>query len=92
MFKDKRVVYGLLAGAAIIGGALASYYLSESESPGEIPSIGPVKRDASGYIEFEQFLEIFKISSASAKTQFAAKKKELIKERRAVPKDSETYS
>ena len=45
MFKDKRVIYGLLAGAAVIGGALMSYYLSDSESAGEIQSIGPVKRD-----------------------------------------------
>lgn len=57
LFKDKRITYALLAGAVtIIGGALLSHYLSDGGSPDEIPSIGPVKRDASGYIEFQQFL------------------------------------
>ena len=45
MFKDKRVDYGLLAGALLIGGALLPYYLSDSECADEIQSIGPVKRD-----------------------------------------------
>ena len=42
IFKDKRVACAMLAGAAIIGSAGLSYYLSDGESQ----SIGPVKRDA----------------------------------------------
>ena len=54
LFKDKRVVYGALLGAATLIGALAYHYMSDSseESTDALPSIGPVKRDGQGYIEF----------------------------------------
>ena len=59
LFKDKRVVYGLLAGAAVIvGAAVISHYMGSSSAVEAEPSaaIGPLKRDDSGYIEFEQFI------------------------------------
>ena len=73
--KDKRVVYGLLAGAAILVGAYLYHKLGSSEAETEAAdSIGPLRRDQSGYIEFEQFIQIFEVSSAQAKVQFAKKK------------------
>ena len=48
LVKDKRVVYGLLAGAAVIvGAAVLSHYYGSSSSAEAEPSlsIGPLKRD-----------------------------------------------
>ena len=80
MLKDKRVVYGLLGGAAVlIGAAVISHYFSgEKESNQldiEIDKLGLLQRDASNHIEFEQFIKIFEISSMHAKTEFSERKK-----------------
>ena len=91
LVKDKRVVYGVLAAAALLVGAVVMYKYGDSEGGEEEIDIGPLKRDAQGYIEFQQFLKIFEISTTSAKTQFAAKKKMYIEERRKVTNDNEAY-
>ena len=90
-FQDKRVVYGLLAGAAVLVGAVLYHQYSSSDEPDMSESIGPLKRDQSGHIDFEQFIKIFEVSSAKAKVQFATKKKEYIEQRRKVLSDQEAY-
>lgn len=83
MLKDKRVVYGILAGAAVlVGAAVASHYFSKAGDDDkleqEIEKLGSLQRDNSNHIEFDQFIKIFEISSQHAKTEFSEKKKSYI--------------
>lgn len=56
LFQDKRVVYGLLAGAVVlVGAAILSHHYGSSNEEAQ-PSIGPLKRDEQGYIDFNQFI------------------------------------
>ena len=93
--NDKRIVYGLLGGAAVlVGAALISHYFQDKEGDklgAEIDSLGTLTRDASGHIEFEQFIKIFEISSAHAKSEFSEKKKTFISQRREVIKNNDEY-
>ena len=82
MLKDKRVVYGLLAGAAVVvGAAVLSHMFSKSDDDDDgklsaaIDGLGSLQRDASNHIEFDQFIKIFEISSMYAKKEFSEKKK-----------------
>jgi hypothetical protein len=79
-------MYGLLGGAAVlVGAALISHYLSQKEPDpfdDDINCLGALQRDATGHIEFEQFIKIFEISANHAKIEFAEKKKAFIAERR----------
>ena len=90
LLKDKRVVYGIAGAAALLVGAFIMYKMGDGEQEEQI-SIGPLKRDGQGYIDFDQFIQIFEISSAAAKTQFAAKKKVFVQDRRKVMTDKEAY-
>lgn len=80
--QDKRVMYGLLGGAAVlVGAALISHYLSQKEPDAfneDVDGLGPLQRDGTGHIEFEQFIKIFEISANHAKMEFADKKKDFI--------------
>lgn len=84
MFKDKRVVYGLIGGAALlIGAAIISHYTSgqsaeDQQIDDEIEKLGPLQRDNTNHIQFDQFIKIFEISSLHAKNEFSKKKKQYI--------------
>lgn len=85
---DKKVVYALLGGAAVIGAAIAYHFYSsstegvEDEMDAHLDELGPLQKDHYGNIKFDQFLKIFQICSVYGKTQFSERKKQLIKERR----------
>lgn len=57
IFKDKKIVYGLLVGAAVlVSAALISHYYSDKQTDtidDEIGALGVLQRDDSGHIEFE---------------------------------------
>ena len=97
MLQDKRVIYGLLGGAAVlVGAALISHYFQDKVADSdpmdaELEQLAPLARDSTGHIEFEQFIKIFEISSLHAKSEFAEKKKAFIKERREVISDKDAY-
>ena len=57
----------------------------------KLEELGVLKRDASGHIDFEQFIKIFEISSAAAKSEFADRKKNFVRERRDVINDKDAY-
>jgi hypothetical protein len=62
---DKKFVYALLGGAAIIGAAVAYHLFSKSSEEAEgdldadLDELGPLELDENGRIKFEQFLKIF---------------------------------
>ena len=55
LLKDKRVVYGIAGAAALLVGAFIMYKMGDGEQEEQI-SIGPLKRDGQGYIDFDQFI------------------------------------
>ena len=86
---DKKVLYALLGGVAIVGAAIA-YNSLKGQSEGvedqieqELEKMGPIDReDATGMVKFDQFLKILQICTAFGKSQFKETKQKLIKERR----------
>ena len=52
LLKDKRVVYGIAGAAALLVGAFIMYKMGDGEQEEQI-SIGPLKRDGQGYIDFD---------------------------------------
>lgn len=91
---DKKVMYALIGGVALIGAAIAYKLVSGSDDgkveenvPGEeeldddLEQIGDLETEQ-GHIKFEQFLKIFQICSFYGKTIFNKEKKKLIAERR----------
>ena len=94
--SDKRVIYGILgASAVVVGAAILSHYFSgggKSDPLKEkLDELVPLQRDSSGHIDFEQFIKIFELSSASAKAEFADRKKNFVRDRRGVMNDKEAY-
>ena len=93
MAMDKKVMYALIGGIALIGAAIAYKMVSSGEAdvkddlPGEdemendLEEIGDLETEQ-GHIKFEQFLKIFQICSFYGKTVFAKEKKSLIANRR----------
>ena len=72
--KDKRVIIGGAAVAVLLGVAFFTHYYSAQKTDPikvRLDKIGTLKRDASGYIDFEQFVLIFESSSTEAKKEFA---------------------
>lgn len=58
MLKDKRVVYGLIGGAAVlIGAAVLSHYMGGEDSGNkiddDIAQLGPLQKDGQGHIDFD---------------------------------------
>ena len=55
---DKKVMYALMGGVAVIGAAVAFHLLSKSESEADetldndLEKVGPLELDAQGRIEF----------------------------------------
>jgi hypothetical protein len=72
---DNKVKYALMAGAAVIGSAIAYHFLSngteEAMDDGldaDLDQLGALELDADGRIEFSQFLKIFQICSFYGKS------------------------
>jgi len=92
-------MYALVGGAALVGAAVAFHLLSKSSDEVEdslesdLEQLGALQLDANGRIEFAQFLKIFQICSFYGKTQFNARKKEMVAKRRQAFKagDESTY-
>lgn len=76
---NKKVLYALLGGAAVVGAAVAFHFLSSKEAGDtlgdDLEQLGPVEREENGMLKFEYFLKIFQICSFYGKNQFADKKK-----------------
>jgi hypothetical protein len=86
---DKKVMYALVGGIAVIGAAVA-YHLANRQSEeieddieDDLAQLGAPDYEANGMLKFEYFLKIFQICSFYGKTQFKLKKKEFIRSRRA---------
>ena len=84
---DKKVLYALIGGVAVVGAAIAYHFMAKGESAedtldDDLDELGSLELDENGRIKFEQFLKIFQICSFYGKTQFAERKKQLIAQRR----------
>jgi hypothetical protein len=85
---DKKVMYAILGGAAVVGAAVAYHFLSSASEEADdsleadLQELGELQEDERGFIEFKQFLKIFQICSYYAKQQFAKEKKNMIATRR----------
>ena len=86
---DKKVLYALIGGVAVVGAAVAYYTISkekvddEPDIEDDLAELGEPQFEASGMLKFDYFLKIFQICSYYGKTQFKIKKKEFIRQRRA---------
>ena len=83
---DKKVLYALIGGVAVVGAAVA-YHLSKATEEAEdldddLAQLGDPEYEPNGMLKFEYFLKIFQICSYYGKTTFAKQKKEFIKQRR----------
>ena len=60
---DKKVLYALIGGAAVVGAAVAYHFMSKSEAEDtlddDLDELGSLELDENGRIKFEQFLKIF---------------------------------
>jgi hypothetical protein len=62
---DKKVMYALIGGVAVIGAAVAFHLLNKNAEEADdsldndLEKVGPLELDAMGRIEFNQFLKIF---------------------------------
>ena len=69
MGMDKKVMYALIGGAAVVGASVAYYLASKSVEDSndgidhDLDQLGPVQMDANGMLNFEYFLKIFQICS-----------------------------
>ena len=86
---DKKVMYALIGGVAVLGAAVA-YHLANRQSEeveddieDDLAQLGEPQYEPSGMLKFEYFLDIFKICSFYGKSQFKQKKKDYIRQRRA---------
>ena len=87
---DKKVLYALIGGAAIVGAAIIfSMSKGESQVDDILDKLGPVEREENGKLEFEYFLKIFKECTIYGKREFGERKKELIALRRQALKDND---
>lgn len=72
---DKKVLYALIGGFAVVGAAVAYHMASKSavdddDIDDDLAQLGPIEYDATGYLKFEYFLNIFKICSYYGKQKF----------------------
>ena len=86
---DKKVLYALIGGVALIGAAIAFSMSKDSAVDDVLNQLGPVEKDENGKLDFEYFLKIFQICTVYGKTQFAERKREYIAQRRQALKDGE---
>lgn len=66
MGMDKKVLYALLGGVALVGAAIAFHYLGskevneeEEKLDADLEELGELETEDNGHIKFEQFLKIF---------------------------------
>jgi len=82
---DKKVLYALLGGAAVVGAAIVYFAANkekvedEGDMEDDLANLGEPQFEASGMLKFEYFLKIFQICSFYGKNQFRLKKKEFIR-------------
>ena len=82
---DKKVLYALLGGAAVVGAAIVYFATNkekvedEGDMEDDLANLGEPQFEASGMLTFEYFLKIFQICSFYGKNQFRLKKKEFIR-------------
>lgn len=96
---DKKVMYALIGGAAVIGAAVAFHFMGKADSESDsmdadLDQIGALDLDEEGRIKFEQFLKIFQVCSFYGKTNFQEQKKKMVQARREALKsgDEQAYS
>ena len=86
---DKKVMYALIGGVAVVGAAIAYYAVNkekveeEGDMEDDLAELGEPQFEPSGMLKFEYFLKIFQICSFYGKTQFKIKKVEFVRSRRA---------
>lgn len=84
---DKKVLYALIGGVAVVGAAIAYHMASKSteevDMDDDLAELGQPEYEPNGMLKFEYFLKMFQICSFYGKAQFAAKKKQMVKDRRA---------
>ena len=86
---DKKVLYALIGGVAVVGAAVAYYAVSkekveeEGDMEDDLAELGEPVFEPTGMLRFDYFLKIFQICSFYGKNQFKIKKKEFIRLRRA---------
>jgi len=61
---DKKVLYALIGGVAVVGAAIAYHFMAKGESAedtldDDLDELGSLELDENGRIKFEQFLKIF---------------------------------
>jgi len=86
---EKSTKYALIGAGAVVAAAVAFYLLSDKEDAEaddnlneDLKELGELQLDDRGNIEFQQFLQIFKICAFYGKTHFAQRRKELVAARR----------
>ena len=85
---DKKVLYALIGGVAVVGAAVAYHMASKSAEEADdgidedLEQLGPPEMEGNGMLKFEYFLKIFQICSFYGKNQFNIKKKEYVRTRR----------
>jgi hypothetical protein len=90
---NKALVVGLLAGAAIIGGAVIFHLLQSKSSHStsalieEIDALGEPKKEMNGILSFPYFKDLMSLVQKHAKERFADEKKDMLTKRRQLLKD-----
>ena len=90
--NSKAWIYGLVAGAAVIGGAIVFHILSNKEESGsdlfdEIDLLGPPKKAANGFLAYDYFKKVFVLIQKHSKAKQAQERKEMIAKRRKYLKE-----
>lgn len=70
---DKKVLYALIGGVAVVGAAVAYHLASKSTEEAEdmdddLAQLGQPEYEPNGMLKFEYFLKIFQICSFYGKT------------------------
>jgi hypothetical protein len=81
---DKKVLYALIGGVAVVGAAVAYHLASKASEEADnidedLEQLGPPEYEKNGHLKFDYFLKIFQICSFYGKTNFASKKREFIR-------------
>mgnify|MGYP006104726993 CR=1 FL=1 len=87
---EKKTMYALIGGVAVLGAAIAYYSANkgkvedeEADMEDDLAELGEPQFEPSGMLKFEYFLKIFQICSFYGKNQFNIKKKDMVRLRRA---------
>jgi len=86
--KDKKVMYALIGGAAVLIGAAIYYSMNKDKASSprksnplddELAKLGPAKYESNGmHIEFDYFIKMYEISQTYAKKEFAKRKADFV--------------